>query len=230
MSAAAPLRRPVALRQPAALLKPAAGKVASARPRLVLVSQRRTSAGRLPFMIVVGSVLVVGLVGVLLLHMFAAQDAYRANALQQRLTTLSEAQQQAQSVVDADSSPTVLRAQAAALGMVPTGVTSFHKLKDGRAIGLQTPIIVAPPAPPVTTKKTATSSKAGSSKAGSPKAGAAGSAKQGAAGTKAHKGAAGTSPLGQPGSAMNGKAGATVGRNGKPTGKAGKHHDSPAQP
>jgi hypothetical protein len=119
-------------------------------------------AGRLPFLIVVGAVLVTGLVGVLLLHMLAAQDAYRATALQQRLATLSDQEQQLNMTVESDSSPETLRARAVALGMVPTTVGNFHKLKDGRAVGLQTPVYIPPPPPPVpthpkSTKSTATS-------------------------------------------------------------------------
>jgi hypothetical protein len=112
---------------------------------LVLVSQRRPTAGRLPFLIVVGGVLVIGLVGVLLLHMVAAQDAYKANAMKQRLAALSDQEQQLDSIVEADSSPDALRNRAAAIGMRPASVTKFHKLRDGRALGVQTPVYLPPP-------------------------------------------------------------------------------------
>ena len=162
MSAAAPLRRPVALRAPAKTRTEAPAKTAAhARPRLVLVSQRKTTAGRLPFVILLGAVMVSGLVGVLLLHMFAAQDAFRVNTLQTHETALLEQEQQLAGVVDADSSPAALRAHAAALGMVATDVTKFHKLKDGRAIGVQAPVYVPPP---VVAKATTTTTKTAGSK------------------------------------------------------------------
>jgi hypothetical protein len=131
------------------------------RPKLVLVSQRRTTAGRLPFAILVGSVLVIGLIGVLLLHMVAAQDGFRATALSNRLNTLTIQEQTLQHQVELDSSPTFLQQRATRLGMVPTSVGAFRRLNDGRAVGTQTPLSVAPPASPVT--KTAKTSKSGQS-------------------------------------------------------------------
>jgi hypothetical protein len=151
MSATAPLRRPAALRLPAQTV-PAQAKPAHPRPRLVLISQRRPTAGRLPFLILVGAVMVVGLVSVLLLHMMAAQDAYRVSALQEKLATLHDQEQELASQVDADSAPSALRHRATALGMRPTTVEKYHQLKDGRAVGLQTPAYV-PPAPTTATTK-----------------------------------------------------------------------------
>jgi hypothetical protein len=167
VSAAAPLRRPAALRLPATApprATPQRKPVAASRPRLILVSQRRPTAGRLPFLIVVGAVLVTGLVSVLLLHMLAAQDAYRANAMQQRLATLTDQEQQLSNTLEADSSPSALRRQAVALGMRPTAVNSYHQLRDGRAIGVQTPVVITPPAPPVTTTTTKASKTAKTAK------------------------------------------------------------------
>jgi hypothetical protein len=159
MSATAPLRRPAALVLPAPSRTTDAPK-ATGRPRLVLISQRRITAGRVPFMILIGAVLSAGLVSVLLLHMLAAQDAYRANTLQQRLQALTDQEQQLATAVDADSSPTALRSRALALGMRPTSVTHLRQLKDGRAVGVQTPIYAPPPAP-VTSKSDATNAKPG---------------------------------------------------------------------
>lgn len=146
MSATAPLRRPAALRLPAtAPSRTTAASKPASRPRLVLISQRRITAGRLPFMILIGGILSIGLVSVLLLHMLAAQDAYRANTLQQRLQALTDQEQQLATAVDADASPSALRSRALALGMRPTTVTSLRPLKDGRAIGVQTPTYAPPP-------------------------------------------------------------------------------------
>jgi hypothetical protein len=182
MSAIAPARRPAAL--PPSLSPrsvPAQHKPTGVpRPRLVLVSQRRTTAGRLPFAILVGGVLVVGLIGVLLLHMIAAQDGFRATALGDRLNTLTLQEQALQQKVEFDSSPGTLRQNAANLGMVPSSVGLYHQLNDGRAVGTQTPSYVAPVAPPpkttVKTKaskpaKTTTKSATTSKTSTTPKAG-----------------------------------------------------------
>jgi type II secretory pathway pseudopilin PulG len=172
----------------------------------VLVPSGRSSAGRLPFLIVVGAVLVVGLVAVLMLHMLAAQDAFRANNLQQRLALLTDQQQQVASAVEADSSPQTLRERAAALGMVPATVTGLHRLRDGRAVGQQTPVYTPPPAPPATTTtttkakgaaKSAGAKAAGNNAAGNNAAGPAakfGSSKAGAGSPQHHKHHSATSP------------------------------------
>jgi hypothetical protein len=164
MSATAPLRRPAALLLPAPHRTTDRPKAVS-RPRLVLISQRRITAGRLPFMILIGGVLSIGLVSVLLLHMLAAQDAYRANTLQQRLQALTDQEQQLATAVDADSSPAALKSRALSLGMRPTTVTHLRPLKDGRAIGVQTPIYPPPP-PPTTTTSDATNAKPGATAKG----------------------------------------------------------------
>jgi hypothetical protein len=173
MSATAPVRRSAPRHAPAAMHLPetALSRVAQPsksaslpRPRLVLVAPHRTTAGRLPFLIVVGTVLVGGLVAVLLLHMVAAQDAFRVTGLQQRLAVLTDTEQQEAQLVAADSSPTALQARAVALGMVPSAITKFHRRAGGRAVAVQSPVYVPPPAPPVSpkpsTKATATTTSA----------------------------------------------------------------------
>lgn len=151
MSATAPVRRPAQLRGSAALRLPDPSPSRSgqpqtrSKPRLVLVAPQRTTAGRLPFLILVGTVLAGGLVAVLLLHMMAAQDAFRVTGLQQRLAILTDQEQQEAQLVAADSSPTALQARAVALGMVPTTITKFHRRAGGRAVGVQTPVYVPPP-------------------------------------------------------------------------------------
>jgi hypothetical protein len=196
VSATAPVRRPTALRFPTQSPPPGTPQrkpPTSSRPRLVLVSQRRPTAGRLPFVILVGVVLVGGLVGVLLLHTVAAQDAYRANTLQQRLATLTDQEQRLSTLIESDSSPQALRHRAVALGMVPTTVGKFHKVHDGRTVGVQTPVYVAPPAPIVThhaasagAKKHSAAAKTGKAATKTGKA-ATKTGKAGATGTRAPK-------------------------------------------
>jgi hypothetical protein len=126
VSATAPVRPAPAPRQ-----RP---EPAATRPRLTIVPTRRSSAGRLPFYILIGAILVAGLVTVLLLHMMAAQYAFRSAGLQARLNALNDQKQQLSQLVDRDSSPTSLARRAEALGMRPSTVGSFHRLSDGRTI------------------------------------------------------------------------------------------------
>jgi hypothetical protein len=128
------------------------------------VSSRPSSAARLPFLILVGAIMVTGLVGVLLLHMLAAQDSFRATHLQTRLATLTDAEQRLDSQVEADSAPAALEQRAKALGMVPARIAKFHKLHDGRTIGQQAPVY-PPPTPVVTPSSKPTHKNAASKKA-----------------------------------------------------------------
>jgi hypothetical protein len=157
MSATAPVRRATPARTPSARpTRPAPQPKSTTlpRPRLVLVAPQRSTAGRLPFVIVVATIMVGGLVAVLLLHMVAAQDAFRITGAQARLATLTNEEQQQAQVVAADSAPGALQARAVALGMVPTTITKFDRRPDGRAVGIETPVYVPPPAPKVTKKQT----------------------------------------------------------------------------
>jgi hypothetical protein len=185
VSAVAPLRRTVALTSPATAPrpKPAAPRspkpAAQSRPRLVSDAERRSAAGRLPFLLVVGAVLIVGLVVVLLLHMVAAQDGFKVTALQARLATLTAQEQQVAGQVEADSSPTTLQQRARALGMVPTTLTSIRRLHDGRAVGTQAPVYVPPPVTTTTkphSPSTATKSGAKGTSSTATKSGAKGKA------------------------------------------------------
>jgi hypothetical protein len=98
----------------------------------------------LPFLIVVGVVLVGGLVTMLMLHTIAAQDGFTVISLQSRLASLDDQVQAQQQVVDAASAPSALRARAAALGMVPTTLSHLRARTGGRAVGQLVPNYVPP--------------------------------------------------------------------------------------
>jgi hypothetical protein len=131
------------------------------RPHLVAAPEPRRTVGLFPFVALIGALLVGGLVAVLMLHMFAAQDAFRVTAMQDRLSSLSDQAQSLEQTVDTDASPTTLKQKAKALGMRPSTVSGYKRLKDGRVIAVQTPIYVAPATTkqpktkPTTTKQTA---------------------------------------------------------------------------
>jgi hypothetical protein len=88
----------------------------------------------MPFVVLVGGLLLAGLIALLMLHTLAAQDAFRQTSLQQRLATLTDTEQHLEQQVQLDSSPITLRQRATALGMVPSVVTSYHRLPDGRVV------------------------------------------------------------------------------------------------
>jgi hypothetical protein len=120
-------------------------EVESHRPSLRLVAAQSLTASRLPFAIFVGSILVIGLVALLLLHTLAAQDAFRLESLQHESAQMSDTQQQLALAEQQRDAPTALAARARALGMVPTGSIAFVELhRHGKIVG----VVQAVPSPP----------------------------------------------------------------------------------
>jgi hypothetical protein len=140
--------------------------------RLTVVPTQQMPAGRLPFAVLVGAILITGLMGLLLVHTLAAQESFRVHDLTQRLATLQDEEQQLAVANQQASTPTALRIEAEDLGMRPSTISDYRTAKDGRVIGTLTAVPVAVPAPIVTpSKKTSkahhhgAAGKAGTSKA-----------------------------------------------------------------
>lgn len=140
------------------------------RPALRLIPGRAAIAGRVPFAILVGTILGSGLIALLLLHTMAAQDAFRLHDLQRQAAALHDTQQQLAVSTQQLESPATLAARARQLGMVPTGSISFVRLRSGRLVGVAkaaAPLTVAPApsasAPPTTKSATGTTSTGASS-------------------------------------------------------------------
>jgi hypothetical protein len=165
--------------------------------------------------ILIGAVLVGGLLMLLMLHTLAAQDGFTVNTLQHRLATLTDTEQGLEQQVQADSAPAALRARAARLGMVPSTVTSYRKLRGGRAIGTEQPVYVPPP---VTTKPAAKATAA----AGTATTGAAGTAKHAASGTATGAGKHATGATKAGSATQGGTTSSTAGTT--PVTKPAKHH------
>ena len=73
--------------------RPAAAR-APAPPALRVVASGPVVLRRLPFAFAVGTLLAVGLIGLLMLHTMAAQDAFRLHDLQHQLSALDDTEQQ----------------------------------------------------------------------------------------------------------------------------------------
>jgi hypothetical protein len=152
MSALAPLRAPGS---------PRTGRAEP--PALRLVVTRPLRVGRVSFAVLVGAVLAIGLVALLMLHTLAAQDAFRAQAMQARLSSLTDRVDQLSVAQSRLESPEQLAAQARALGMRPTGSIGFVRPgRHGRTIG-----VVAAPAPPPVEPTPAPSASSGPTRTGS---------------------------------------------------------------
>jgi hypothetical protein len=129
-----------------------APEVARPRPRLTIVTGT-TSAGRVPFAVLVGAILLTGLMGLLLVHTLAAQESFRVHDLTQRLAVLQDEEQQLAVANQQASTPTALRIEAEDLGMRPSRISDYRTAKDGRVIGTLTAIPVAAPPPIATPSK-----------------------------------------------------------------------------
>lgn len=150
MSAASPLRQPVTAGAPA-------------RARLTLVEAGRVTAGRAPFVILVGAVLAGGLFALLLLHTMAAQDGFRLHALQRQSAALGDSEQQLTVADQQLQAPSALAVRAHALGMVPTGALSFIRV-HGHLVAVATALPAPAPAPKATPSSSASPTPSASSK------------------------------------------------------------------
>ncbi|MCW2543571.1 MAG: Septum formation initiator [Frankiales bacterium] len=138
---------------------------AKAAPRkatpLKLVPSARSTAARTPFVVVVVTLLVSGLLGLLLLNMVVAQGSFQLHALAKQGKDLDLHEQQLANRVQALQAPGVLAQRATALGMVPGGPPAFLELPSGKVLGQPTagvapaPVVTAPPATTGTTTKAA---------------------------------------------------------------------------
>ncbi|MCW2598368.1 MAG: hypothetical protein JWM02_197 [Frankiales bacterium] len=128
---------------------------------LRLVPQRRSSAARAPFLVVVVTLLVGGLLGLLLLNTLVAQDSFTLHDLGKQATSLSRQEQELARQVQALQAPAALASRATALGMVPGGPPAFLRLSDGKVLGQPTAGVapVAPVTRPSVTPSTTPSTK-----------------------------------------------------------------------
>lgn len=149
-------------------------RAAGSRPAaLRLVSPRRSSAARAPFVAVVVLILAGGLLGLLLLNTVLAQDAFRLHSLQVQGRALTVQEQVLQREVERLQAPQWLAARATQLGMVPGGAPAFLRLSDGKVLGDAVPApapvaAVSSPASPAAASPAAASPAAGTRPTGRP--------------------------------------------------------------
>lgn len=116
-------------------------------PVLRLVPQRRSSAAKMPFVLVVVTILVGGLLGLLLLNTLVAQGSFRLSDLAKTSKGLQLQEQDLTKQVEALEAPAALAARATQLGMVPGGPPAFLKLPEGKVLGQPEPGVAPAPAP-----------------------------------------------------------------------------------
>jgi hypothetical protein len=105
------------------------------RPRLTVVAKAANKAPRIPFVVLVVTLLVGGLVGLLLLNTALQRGAYATTALRDQAAALEQRHEQLEVEVDAMAEPQRLARRAQQLGMVADASPGFLQLSTGRIVG-----------------------------------------------------------------------------------------------
>jgi hypothetical protein len=92
-----------------------------------------------PFLALMVGLVVVGVVGVLVLHTKINEGSFRLSDLRSTQAALDQQEQQLEQELAVLSDPGNLRAAATRLGLVPAGTTAFISLPDGRVVGVPQP-------------------------------------------------------------------------------------------
>ncbi|WP_447646307.1 hypothetical protein [Nocardioides zeae] len=123
------------------------------RARLQVVPRVRARAPRVPFVILVGAVLLAGTVGLLLFNTSMQQAAFTGAELQSRVDLLDAKEQTLARQAEELRDPQRLAEQATAMGMVPASAPAVVDLREGRITVPGVPaspddaLDVAPPEP-----------------------------------------------------------------------------------
>ena len=112
---------------------------------------RSATAARMPFVLLVVTLLTSGLISLLLLNAAVNSDSFKLDKLEKQTTGYTDQQQALQQEVDQYGAPGSLERRARELGMVPGGNPAFLN-PDGTVRGdpEQAAAPPAPPAPPRT--------------------------------------------------------------------------------
>ena len=133
-------------RTPAARLRVGVTPAARRRPALSLVAPRRAHLHGAPFVAVLVSMLVAGLLGLLVLNTVLAQGSFALFGLRTDNRVLADREQSLLREVEALRSPQALAARATEMGMVQGAVPAFLRLSDGVVLG--TDVAALPPVVP----------------------------------------------------------------------------------
>ena len=109
------------------------------RARLTVVPRNRPSAPRTPFVILVATVLLGGVVLLLMFNTSMQQASFKATRLEERATLLNAKEQELRMELDMLRDPQRVSEEAARLGMVPMVTPAFLRLSDGTVLGVAEP-------------------------------------------------------------------------------------------
>jgi len=113
------------------------------RPRLTIVPKVAAKAPRIPFVLLVVTVLSVGLIGLLLLNTALQRGAYQATDLRATSAELALQQERLGGQVAALQQPQNLAQRAVRMGMVRGDNPAFLYLETGKVVGVAAPAVAA---------------------------------------------------------------------------------------
>ncbi len=122
-------------RSAAASLRTRVTSSARDRVQLTVVPLTRSSAPRVPFIMLLSLIVLGGVVGLLLFNTSMQQASFAATALEQQARSLSARQQTLTMELDVLRDPQRVAEQAQSLGMVPVLRPAFLRLSDGAIVG-----------------------------------------------------------------------------------------------
>lgn len=105
------------------------------RARLTVVPRRPPRPHRIPFVVLVSLLLMVGIAGLLLFNTSMQQASFHVAAIQQRAQQLNAERQALETTLERVRNPQSLAARARAMGMVPAPGPAFLQLGTGRVLG-----------------------------------------------------------------------------------------------
>ena len=108
-------------------------------PRLQVAPPAPVVTPRAPFVLLVLTLVVAGVLGILVLNTKINENAFRLHDLQEQQTALDQQEQQLERELADRESPGSLAAAARRLGLVPAGNPAFIRMPDGRVIGVPQP-------------------------------------------------------------------------------------------
>ena len=108
-------------------------------PRLRVAPPAPISAPRAPFIAVVLTIAIAGVIGILLINTKTNENAFRISKLQDQKTALDNQQQKLENQIAGYESTGNLDVAARRLGLVKAATPAYIRLPDGRIIGVPKP-------------------------------------------------------------------------------------------
>lgn len=122
---------------------PRLAEAAVEHARLTVVPRGRQRAPRVPFVMLVSVLLVMGVAGLLAFNTSMQQSSFTTTALEQRASVLNAKEQSLQMELERKRDPQQLAVSARRMGMVPPSSPAFIRLADGKILGKATPALIA---------------------------------------------------------------------------------------